>query len=62
MLNCELVGYIQLITDIPFIEKFKLSFSHHFYSNNTNLKDIKSYCIVKYGKLRKKHNKITFRT
>ena len=54
MLNCELVGYIQLITDIPFIEKFKLSFSHHFYSNNTNLKDIKSYCIVKYGELRKK--------
>ena len=40
MLNFELVGYIQFSTDIAFIEKLKLSFSHHFYSNNTHLKDI----------------------
>ena len=41
MLNCELVGYIQFVIDIAFIEKLKLSFSHHFYSNNTHVKDIR---------------------
>ena len=47
----------KLIIDIAFIEKLKLSFSHHFYSNNTNSEDIKSYCIVNYGKSRKKKKK-----
>ena len=41
MLNFELVGYIQFVMDIAFIEKLKLKFSHHFYSNNTHLKDIR---------------------
>ena len=31
MLNCGVV--------IAFIEKLKLTFSHYFYSNNTNLED-----------------------
>ena len=52
MLNCEVVGYIQLIIDIPFNEKLKLSLSYYFHSGNTNLEDIKSFCIVKYGRSR----------
>ena len=42
------------VIDITFIEKLKLRFSHHFYSNNTSLEDIKSYFIAKYGESRKK--------
>ena len=61
MLNCVLADYIHLITEIASIEKLKLSFSHDIYSNNIDLKDIKNYCIVKYGKLRK-NKKIIFRT
>ena len=41
MLNCEFVGYIKFIIDNVFIEKLELSLSHHFYSNDTHLKDIK---------------------
>ena len=44
MLNCELftiTHYTQFIIDIAFMEKLKLSISHHFYLNNTHLKDIR---------------------
>ena len=41
MLNFEFVDYMQFIIDIAFIEKSKLSISHHFYSNNTHFKDIR---------------------
>ena len=61
MLNCVLADYIHFITEIASIEKLKLSFSHDIYSNSIDLKDIKNYCMVKYGKLRKS-KKIIFRT
>ena len=38
---CELVCYIQFIIDMAFIEKLKLGFNHHFYLNNTQLKNIR---------------------
>ena len=41
MLNCELLGYIQFIIDMAFIEKIKLSISHHFYPNNVHLRHIR---------------------
>ena len=41
MLNYEFRGYIQFVKDIAFTEKLKLNFSHHFYSNNIHLKDIR---------------------
>ena len=40
MFICELKGYIEFIIDISFVEKLKLSFSNHFYSSNTHLKNI----------------------
>ena len=41
MLNSELRGYIQCVIDIVLIKKLKLIFSHHFYSHNAHLKDIR---------------------
>ena len=62
MLNCELRGYIQFIIDIAFIETLKLSFSHHFYSHNVHLKDIRVTVLQNMESSEKKHNEIMFRT
>ena len=38
--------HIEFIIYIAFVEKLKVSISHHFYSSNTHLEDMLNYYIV----------------